>query len=321
MVVIFSKNTEPSTDDVIDWLSYFEVKFKRLNIEDVFFNKDAFLLLTDEFEDFSFETMKGVNSIWLRRWYDISLELNKISFVNYDFNKALSRLLHNESAIFSNYLFNQFKKLKWLTKPHQLNVNKLIVLQKARECGLKIPKTLVTSNFKKIQGFNNHCVQEIITKPISEAEGLHYENEYYKTLTAKVNLDKFYSTDFEFSTVSLFQEKIDKEYEIRTFYMNKKLFSMAIFSQNDKKTEIDFRNYNSNKPNRRVPVNLPLSIEKSIIELMKKLDLDTGSIDLIKTKAGDFIFLEVNPVGQFNMVSSPCNYYIEKHIAEFLIQK
>ena len=30
----------------------------------------------------------------------------------------------------------------------------------------------------------------------------------------------------------------------------------------------------------------------------------------------DFIFLEVNPVGQFGMTSSPCNYSLEKKIAQ-----
>ena len=31
------------------------------------------------------------------------------------------------------------------------------------------------------------------------------------------------------------------------------------------------------------------------------------------------VFLEVNPVGQFGMVSLPCNYQLEKRIAQYLI--
>lgn len=48
---------------------------------------------------------------------------------------------------------------------------------------------------------------------------------------------------------------------------------------------------------------------------MRIISLETGSIDLILTKDGLFIFLEVNPVGQFGMTSYPCNYYLEKLIA------
>jgi D-alanine-D-alanine ligase-like ATP-grasp enzyme len=48
---------------------------------------------------------------------------------------------------------------------------------------------------------------------------------------------------------------------------------------------------------------------------MQKLKLNTGSIDMIYTNDSKFIFLEVNPVGQFGMVSKPCNYNLEKKIA------
>ena len=51
---------------------------------------------------------------------------------------------------------------------------------------------------------------------------------------------------------------------------------------------------------------------------MKLADLDTGSIDMMYSTDGEYYFLEVNPVGQFGMVSYPCNYYIEKEIATIL---
>ena len=58
-----------------------------------------------------------------------------------------------------------------------------------------------------------------------------------------------------------------------------------------------------------------------LLKLMKKLGLNFGSIDMIKAKNGEYYFLEVNPVGQFGMVSHPCNFSIEKHLAELLISK
>jgi hypothetical protein len=54
---------------------------------------------------------------------------------------------------------------------------------------------------------------------------------------------------------------------------------MAIFSQNDKKTKIDFRNYNAIKPNRTVPFKLPIRIEEKIVKFMKLVDMNWGSID------------------------------------------
>lgn len=95
---------------------------------------------------------------------------------------------------------------------------------------------------------------------------------------------------------------------------------MAIFSQNDDKTKIDYRNYNKEKPNRTIPYLLPENISSRLSRMMCKLDLNSGSIDMIVTPRDEFIFLEVNPVGQFGMVSKPCNYNLEYEIATYLMK-
>ena len=48
---------------------------------------------------------------------------------------------------------------------------------------------------------------------------------------------------------------------------------------------------------------------------MQALGFNTGSIDLILTPQGEYVFLEINPEGQFGMVSHPCNYYLEREMA------
>ena len=63
---------------------------------------------------------------------------------------------------------------------------------------------------------------------------------------------------------------------------------------------------------------MPIEIENNLAELMKHLNLNSGSIDLIYGCDKKYYFLEVNPVGQFGMTSYPCNYYIEKKIANYL---
>ena len=96
---------------------------------------------------------------------------------------------------------------------------------------------------------------------------------------------------------------------------------MAIFSQNNPKTKIDYRNYDRKKPNRFVPYKLPGKIEMAIGKMMNELQLNTGSLDLIKSnKNGKYYFLEVNPAGQFGMVSFPCNYNLHKIVAEYLVE-
>ena len=110
---------------------------------------------------------------------------------------------------------------------------------------------------------------------------------------------------------SLFQNTIDKQYELRIFYLNGISYASAIFSQSDEQTKIDFRKYNGERPNRTIPYVLPKDITERIELLFGKLKLNTGSVDILVDKSSNYYFLEINPVGQFGMVSQPCNYYIE----------
>lgn len=74
--------------------------------------------------------------------------------------------------------------------------------------------------------------------------------------------------------------------------------------------------------NRFVPYCLELSVEEKLISLMRYLGLNTGSIDFIATKENKIVFLEINPGGQFGgMVSKPCNYFLEKEVADYLLKK
>jgi len=125
------------------------------------------------------------------------------------------------------------------------------------------------------------------------------------------------STDIFFP--SLIQDYIEKKYELRIFYLRGSFYSMAIFSQNDAKTKVDFRNYNSDIPNRKVPFKLDQEQESKLKLLMETININCGSIDMIVTKDNSFYFLEVNPIGQFGMLSKPCNYSLEKIISQDLM--
>lgn len=54
---------------------------------------------------------------------------------------------------------------------------------------------------------------------------------------------------------------------------------------------------------------------------MKDIDMNCGSIDMIYSPEGEYIFLEVNPVGQFQWLSKSCNYDIERQIAFDLLKE
>jgi ATP-GRASP peptide maturase of grasp-with-spasm system len=228
----------------------------------------------------------------------------------------------NEYSELKNVFFDQFKDKEWLSSPAEISVSKLKVLGVAKALGFNIPETLVTSSKARLLDF---LVEgRVICKPLTNVAHVYSDLDgvSYKMLTKEIKKDflEDYSNEI-ISTSQMFQRMIDKDIEIRAFYLDEKIYSMAIFSQDDATTSVDFRNYNSKHPNRNVPYRLPDSVHNMIVKLFSKLKLSTGSVDLIKNTKGEYYFLEVNPVGQFLMVSDPCNYFLDKKVANYLISK
>ncbi len=314
MILILSlSGIELSTEHIIDWLNYYNAKVKRINGDDL--KEKEFSFNIDNIEETTdFLEIDNVKVVWYRRWTDKVIFTNK----SIDNTSILSIDNHRKSEFneLSKYFYYLLRNKKWISKPSS-NITKSEMLSKAKNVGLEIPNTLITTKKKDLLDFiskNNN----IIIKSISEVFFITYKGKYYSNYTTQVDYndilkfpDKFYPT--------LFQKKIEKFFEIRVFYWFGSFHSMAIFSQNDSKTLSDFRNYNYEKPNRNIPYKLPIEIILRLKKLMDSLCLETGSIDLIKTKEGKYIFLEINPIGQFGMTSLPCNYFLERKIAKSLI--
>ena len=324
MVLIVSKEKfENSTEDVIDWLFHFNQPFLRINGDEFYRHGNLHMKLSNKTQT-SIE-FKGIDLLklnfsaaWFRRWSDYS-DFNRIKELNLDFEKcdALLNNLANEERTLKNFFLSQLKVEKWLTSPNETTVNKLVILNRALKCGLNIPDSFVCSKKNQLQEIlNDH--KELIVKPISDGISYFVGDYWITNYTEFFSISNLDRLGDSFSP-TLFQVKIEKKYELRCFFLDTNFYCMCIHSQTDKQTEVDFRKYNRKRPNRTVPYNLPKDVELSLQSLIKLCGLKTGSIDLIKATNNKYYFLEINPVGQFGMTSFPCNYNLEKKIAEYLI--
>lgn len=304
IVYIISESNDQSTNKVIDWLLFYKQPYIRKNVENDF--QEFQIVLTEGRVESSF-----YNSVlWNRRGYLPLLPdiLKQTPWESYLKKEQIPVLFTLESSIKSNYL-GSYKQ--------EFTNNKILNLLEASKVGLEIPKTIVTNNRKSLLEFIEKG-KRYITKSINQSPSLETDDFYYHGEgTFELNFDEV----SEVFAPSLVQEYIEKEIEIRTFFIEENYYSMAIFSQNDEKTKIDFRNYNQSKPNRNIPFILPDDIVNKLKIFAKKMDYNTGSFDLILTPKGKYIFLEINPMGQYDWVSQDCNYYIDKKIAELLIKK
>lgn len=323
MILIISSSEDVSTDLVINWLHYYQKKFYRLNFFDILdapYKTEICYSLNENILRINSKKIKlnDVNAVWLRKFGSFK----KSTFYKSCLGEIRQDILIQQTGEFNAFVMAIVKNINpnsyWITHYLHGAQNKWNVLKKAADAGLSIPKTFFTNTKKDLETWRGHS--PIISKPMNEpyffTKGSSFFTMYTKEITDK---ELAYLADDFFP--SAIQNKIEKEYEIRIFFLDNKCYSMAIFSQNDKQTAVDFRNYNTTFPNRFIPYQLPCEVEERLCVFMDNLNLNCGSIDMIKEKNGDYVFLEVNPNGQFGMVDFPCNYSLHKLVAEKLIEK
>ncbi|MFK7945952.1 MAG: grasp-with-spasm system ATP-grasp peptide maturase [Saprospiraceae bacterium] len=314
VAIISTKNGDWTTDEVIDWIDYLKGQFIRINLEDLAINDFELTLSTKNDVKYQSNSIDKINKFWYRRGM---FDIRQFDNINLLSTKIITYLHDEYRKMTEAFLKVLVSDKTCINKYGNVHPNKFLVLKVAKKIGLKIPTSIITNTKTGVQNFySTH--QKVIVKSISDGTRFIINDRKYATFTSLLKNEDIEELPNKFMP-SLVQEYIEKQFEIRTFYLNKKCYSMAIFSQNDSKTQVDFRNYNDKKPNRRSVFKLPEEVENKIRLLMESLELNSGSLDLIYSVDNEFVFLEVNPVGQFGMVSKPCNYYLEKILAEDLL--
>jgi hypothetical protein len=303
-IFIISESFDKSAQNIMEWLYFYGEKNTRKNVDTDF--EKFYIKISNN----SLQSSLTNKFILNRRGYIplMPQELKKTIWGDYLKREQLPVLFYLENLNKSNYIgsYNQ-----------EFSNNKILNLRLAADSGLKIPNTIVTNNKENLLQFIEKG-KKYITKSIYISPYIETTKEsYYGNGTIELDTNNI-SENF---APSLVQEYIEKEIEIRVFFIQDTFYSMAIFSQKNIKTKIDFKNYDKENPNRNVPFLLPDEILTSIKRFIKKTDSNTGSIDLILRPTGDYVFLEINPMGQYDWLSENCNYYIDKKIAEILINE
>lgn len=318
MILILSILDDFDTQEVIDWLKHKKASFFRLNDEDLINGNVTFYYNPkDKHNSYIMQNDKiiylsDIKIVWYRKFGFLKTYEEQFGKKN-----DLVKYLYSEFNILRTILLDLLEEKEWLFNRKKMPT-KLKVLEIAHDCGLRIPETLVTSSKENLKVFFEQNNNSIISKSLGEGKHLEFEENVYPFFTQ--NIEDINSVGRKFSP-SFFQKNIIKKYELRVFYIDSQFYSMVIFSQSNPKTINDFRNYDNEHPNRYEPYDLPKEIEIKIDNMMKRIGLNTGSIDIIKAIDDEYYFLEINPSGQFGMTASPCNYPLYEITANYLISK
>lgn len=308
----------------MDWLTYFGKESIRISDEDHLYelshidirkNSVSIRIKNDLFN----YDLADVEAVW--HWHGETTFENLAIFEieRFSTNKVVVTNLQRQMSTVYGFIYEYINTKRVIGNLHRQEVNKLTMLRWAAQLGIDIPDTFIGTKMEQIK--EQAADKVLITKSIQESPTIaNDKNEKILTgYTVKVTSELLGELPQEQLFPSLVQEMLDKRYELRIFYLDGAFYPMAILSQRDKQTEVDFRRYNNEKPNRMINCSIPSVLQEKITKLMQLSRLNCGSLDFVKTKDGRYVFLEVNPVGQFGFVASNCNYPLEKYIAEKLI--
>lgn len=207
--------------------------------------------------------------------------------------------------------------LRILGNHRRMSVDKVWVLHLAKEIGLAVPDHAQLDNLSDAHGFYQKHGGQVVIKTAEEAAVIRDSSGgVWAAYTERVTPEMMGTWPERF-VKTLFQEAVHKLADIRVFYLLGQCYAMAVFGpEND--GAVDVRIAQSAHQTRNVPFRMPDELCLKIKLLMETLDLNTASLDFILTPQRELLFLEVNPVGQFGMVSKSCWYHLEEKIARYL---
>ena len=318
MVLVLSQNKfEPGTDPVLNWLLYDRIPFIKVTLQDLV-DRQVDYCIDVENQDLlinGYSVKNNVDVIWHRRFvidlHRVSQQINNGTHpqLQTELELEIKELLHCLSAIFA--------QKPWLTPFNRIAVSKLTMLHQAQLHGLRVPVSRVLTSRVAVADFLAQYPGGLISKPLSDGRSYYlYEGDTYVVFTNLITADMLGELPDRFFP-SLFQERVAVHYELRVFYLDGRCYTTAILNHTPSEN-VDRKLDSTAATTHYVPYCLPAAVETAIDSFMRATGLNTGSIDLMRTVSGEYIFLEVNPVGQYMAESEKTNIKLDQAIANWL---
>jgi hypothetical protein len=192
-------------------------------------------------------------------------------------------------------------------------------LRVAAELGLELPPTLVTNSREEFLDFycqhNGNVVSKLVGPAFDWTVGQSAGLWRYTEVVSK--RDVGYAASLEFCPM-IFQAYVPKRFELRVTVVGQQVFAAEIHSQQTHHTRHDWRRYDlSNTPH--FPHDLPPEVQERCVRLVEKLELCYGAIDLILTPDGRYVFIEINPSGQYLWIEDETGLPITAAICDLLM--
>lgn len=211
--------------------------------------------------------------------------------------------------------------LFWVSKRDRIQIAefKPVQLQVAQSLGLGVPQTLITNNPVEARAFYQEFGGQIIIKAVGKGavdpnNVHHFGDERFVYTSPVLEQDLEYLEEVQVCA-HLFQEMLSKRMDLRVIVIGRKIFTIGIHSHASQ-TALDWRiDYSSLSYSVE---QLPAEIEQKVLQLVRHFDLQYSSMDFVLTSTGDYVFIEMNPNGQFLWMEPPTGLPMASAMADLL---
>jgi ATP-grasp ribosomal peptide maturase len=202
---------------------------------------------------------------------------------------------------------------RWLNHPCDIAraEYKPLQLASARTVGLTVPDTLITNDPDEARQFAKEH-GDIVYKPFSSL-GVAEQGKYRIVYSNRITADDI--TDTVTATAHLFQQWIPKSHEVRLTVVDDELFAVRIDAESAA-AMVDWRTDYANL--RYSEILVPDTVRDGVLNLLKMLMLRFAALDFVVTPDNEWVFLEVNPNGQWAWLQDATRLPIAAAIADAL---
>lgn len=199
--------------------------------------------------------------------------------------------------------------------------NKMMQIQTAERFGIKIPKTIVSNDPEEVKAFFNGLPSRSMITKMQHSFAVYENGVEQVVFTNKLSEKDVEELDGLELCPMTFQEAVEKDIELRVTVVGDEIFAAYVDSQAMEGAENDWRQRGLALVDNWKTYELPEELKTSILKYMDFLSLNYGAWDFILTPGGEFVFLEVNPAGEWFWLDKVFDGGISKAIAGVLSGK
>lgn len=194
-------------------------------------------------------------------------------------------------------------KAKWFPGPYDLqhedSQQRFSDLKLAKELGIVVPQTILTSDPKRAKQFIQSNGGAVVFREF----GVRRVQSKGVVTTFAIEPDRLEKLSSVKNSPCVFQEYVQKRCEYRAVYIDGKFFVCEIDSQSGALSKFDWRAYEYDKV-KFSKSDLPKPILNKLAQLAKSRGLIAASFDLARNSKNQIVFFEMNRPGAWLFVEA-----------------